>query len=117
AEKWERIGPINDGKDFAAIQPALLTHPGGKLQALCRTKQQKVAETWSDDGGQTWSPLAVTALPNNNSGITARTLADGRHLLVYNHTVKGRSPLNVAVSRDGKAWQAALVLEDQPGEY
>ena len=29
----------------------------------------------------------------------------------------GRSPLNVAVSGDGKAWQAALVLEDQPGEY
>ena len=30
---------------------------------------------------------------------------------------KGRSPLNVAVSRDGKTWQAAVVLEDQPGEY
>jgi predicted neuraminidase len=23
----------------------------------------------------------------------------------------------VAVSHDGKTWQAALVLEDQPGEY
>ena len=31
---------------------------------------------------------------------------DGRHLLVYNHTAKGRSPLNVAVSADGRAWQA-----------
>ena len=45
------------------------------------------------------------------------TLADGRHLLVYNHTKRGRSPLNVSVSKDGKTWQAALVLEDQPGEY
>ena len=26
----------------------------------------------------------------------------------------GRSPLNAAVSRDGQAWQAALVLEDEP---
>jgi predicted neuraminidase len=26
-------------------------------------------------------------------------------------------PLNVAVSADGKTWQAALALEDQPGEY
>jgi predicted neuraminidase len=25
--------------------------------------------------------------------------------------------LNVAVSRDGKAWDAALVLEAEPGEY
>jgi predicted neuraminidase len=45
------------------------------------------------------------------------TLADGRQLLVYNHTTKGRSPLNVATSADGATWRAALVLEDQPGEY
>ncbi len=45
------------------------------------------------------------------------TLRDGRHLLVYNHTAHGRSPLNVAVSADGQNWQAALVLEDEPGEY
>jgi alpha-L-rhamnosidase len=48
------------------------------------------------------------------------TLQDGRQLLVYNHNVrtgsknKGRSPLNVAVSPDGKNWSAALVLEDDP---
>ena len=42
---------------------------------------------------------------------------DGRALVVYNHTSRGRSPLNMAVSSDGKTWKAALVLEDQPGEY
>ena len=42
------------------------------------------------------------------------TLRDGRQLLVYNHTAKGRSPLNVAVSKDGKQWQMALTLEDEP---
>jgi len=44
-------------------------------------------------------------------------------LLVYNHVlpdsswVKGkgpRTPLNVALSQDGKKWYAALVLEDSP---
>ena len=45
------------------------------------------------------------------------TLRDGRHLIVYNHTDRGRSPLNVAVSLDGKTWEAALVLESEPGEY
>src|SRR5205085_4332782 len=79
--------------------------------------QKKIGETWSDDGGKTWSKLLATGLPNPSSGIAATTLADGRHLLVYNHTPRGRTPLNVAVSRDGKKWQAALVLEDQPGEY
>ena len=45
------------------------------------------------------------------------TLRDGRQLIVYNHTTSGRTPLNVAVSRDGALWEAGLVLEDQPGEY
>jgi predicted neuraminidase len=44
-------------------------------------------------------------------------LADGRQLLVYNHTMSGRSPLNVAVSDDGKKWSAALVLENERGEF
>jgi predicted neuraminidase len=44
-------------------------------------------------------------------------LKDGRHLLVYNHTAKGRTPLNVAVTRDGQKWEAAHVLESEPGEY
>jgi predicted neuraminidase len=61
--------------------------------------------------------MALTTLPNPNSGIDAVTLADGRHLIVYNHTTEGRSPLNVAVSRDGKLWEAALILESEPGEY
>jgi alpha-L-rhamnosidase len=60
-------------------------------------------------------------MPNNNSGTDAVTLQDGRQLLVYNHVLppegqaKGpRTPLNVAISQDGKQWYAALVLEDSP---
>jgi|GEM_PF-4974503 len=37
--------------------------------------------------------------------------------MVYNHTLHGRSPLNVAVSQDGVAWTPVLTLEDEPGEY
>jgi predicted neuraminidase len=118
---WEKVGPLNDGKEFAAIQPSVLTHPNNRLQLLCRSRQGRIVECWSEDGGRTWGPLAATALPNPNSGIDAMTLADGRHLLVYNHVtgpIKGaRTPLNVAVSADGKDWQAALVLESEPGEY
>ncbi len=42
------------------------------------------------------------------------TLKEGRHLLVYNHSEVGRSPLNVAISPDGKAWTTALTLEEEP---
>jgi arylsulfatase A-like enzyme/predicted neuraminidase len=114
---WEATPPLNDGKTIGAIQPSILFHKGGKLQAVGRTKQGKVFEVWSDDGGKTWGKMALTALPNPNSGIDAVTLADGRQLLVYNHTAEGRTPLNVAVSEDGKSWKAAAVLEGEPGEY
>jgi alpha-L-rhamnosidase len=115
------IGPINPDKKINAIQPSVLVHKDGKLQILCRSRNAAVVESWSSDNGKSWSPLAETTLPNNNSGTDAVTLQDGRQLIVYNHvkTPKGapkgaRTPLNVAVSQDGKQWSAALVLEDSP---
>jgi predicted neuraminidase len=85
---------------------------------LCRTKGKGfISESWSQDGGRTWSPMSLTNLPNPNSGIDAVTLKDGRQLLVFNNTKKGRSPLNVATSQDGKQWDVRLDLETQPGEY
>lgn len=113
---WTSLPPINDGKTIAAIQPSILTHADGRLQAVGRTRSGRIFETWSTDQGRTWSPLALLDLPNPSSGIDAVTLRDGRQLLVYNHTASGRSPLNVAVSNDGRAWQAAAVLEDDPGQ-
>jgi predicted neuraminidase len=62
--------------------------------------------------------MTLTSLPNPNSGTDAITLKDGRQLLVYNHTARGRTPLNVAISEDdGKTWKAAAILEAEPGEY
>jgi predicted neuraminidase len=116
-QTWERTQPLCDGVMQAAIQPTIL-RDGARLQILCRNKAPThLWESWSEDGGRTWSPLSPVALPHPGSGIDGVTLADGRQLLVYNHTRRGRTPLNVAVSRDGRQWQAALVLEKEPGEY
>ncbi|HQI26522.1 MAG TPA: exo-alpha-sialidase, partial [Sedimentisphaerales bacterium] len=88
------------------------------LQMLCRTRGTGfVAECWSQDGGRSWSRMTLTRLPNPNSGIDAVTLKDGRQLLVFNNTPKGRTPLSVAVSPDGRQWEVKLDLETNPGEY
>ena len=123
--QWQRTGPLNDPAQFDAIQPTILRLGGQRLALLIRTKREgKIAQTTSDDGGRTWSPLTLSDLPNPNSGLDALTLADGRHLLVYNHVGKqpkewggSRSPLNVAVSNDLQHWEAAAVLESEPGEF
>ena len=121
---WKMIGPLNNGKTFSAIQPAVLIHKKNVLQILCRSRQNAILESWSKDKGETWSELSKTSLPNPNSGIDAVTLEDGRHLLVYNHVgMKDenhngpRTPLNVAVSSDGIKWHQVLMLEDRTGEY
>jgi len=114
---WTATEPLNDGQTLGAIQPSLLIHQDGRLQAIGRTRQKRIFEIWSADRGATWGKMSLLELPNPNAGTDAVTLKNGQHLLVYNHTPKSRSPLNIAISVDGRAWQAALVLENTEGEY
>lgn len=116
---WQRTPAIHDGRTVGAIQPTLLRHGDGGIQALCRNQNGdgRVLSTSSVDGGLTWSELTPIGIPNPNSGINAVTLKDGRHLLVYNHThrgkgsPRGREMINVAISSDGIHWQPALTLD------
>lgn len=115
-KNWKKIVPAKN--DVEAIQPTILTLGKNKLLMLSRPGEVKqVVASTSTDGGQTWSAITPIALPNPNSGIDGVTLKNGTHLLVYNHTPRGRSPLCLGFSKDGEHWQAALLLESEPGEY
>jgi len=122
-KSWEVIGPIHDGEKFNAIQPSILRYKDGSMQVLCRTQESVLAESWSRDGGKTWSKPTATTLPNPNAGTDATTLKDGRQILIYNHTVRrapfpaNRNMLNVAISNDGKSWKTVLTLERDKSEY
>ena len=113
---WIGTAPVNDGKEIPAIQPSILVHKDGRVQAVGRTQVGKLFEIWSEDQGRTWGKLSLLAVPNPNAGIDAVALRDGRFLLIYNHTTTGRSPLNVAVSNDGREWHSVFVLEDESGK-
>jgi predicted neuraminidase len=117
---WRPTLFVERGDVPKATQPTLLLHSPTTLQAIGRTTVGRMFETWSRDAGKTWSPLRLIDLPNCNSGIDAVTLRDGRHLAAYNHSniEKVRYPLNIAITRDGKLWEAALELESEPpGQY
>jgi predicted neuraminidase len=117
AAAWQKTGALNAAGEFGAIQPTILVHSPSSLQILCRTRQQVIAESWSQDGGRTWSPMKATTLPNPSAGIDTVHLTDGRFLLIYNPTATGRAKLAIAASADGKDWKRAVVLEDSAGEY
>jgi predicted neuraminidase len=121
---WTAYGISNTNSYLGVIQPTILTYPGGKLQALFRTQESRIASSFSFNYGRSWSNISLLDVPNNNSGIDAVTLADGRHLLVYNHSTipdgrwgGPRTPLNVALSTNGISWNMAMTLEDEEGEY
>ena len=121
---WQTRTVPNNAAYEGVIQPTVLQYPGGKLQAIFRTQEDNLAQSLSFDEGNSWSSLNLTSLPSNNSGIDAATLDDGCHLIVYNHSSipsgnwgGPRTPLNLALTTNGTTWYAALVLEDEPGEY
>jgi predicted neuraminidase len=113
---WSASAPP-EAPAINAIQPTIFVLPGGLLRALVRTQSQRIYETSSADSGATWSALVPTELPNPNAGIDGVTLRDSRQLLVFNRSETERTPLNVAISADGKSWQDVIVLEKDAGEY
>jgi predicted neuraminidase len=113
---WQKLAALRWSRTRGSIQPSLLRYPDGRMQIVCRSRQRMITTCRSADGVR-WSRMQPLGLPNPDSGIDAAMLADGRALLVYNHTVRGRTPLNLAWSTDGQHWQPSRVLEDEPGEY
>jgi predicted neuraminidase len=101
------------------IQPSVVLLGGHhlRLYARSRTLAAKIVVADSFDDGVTWSATHFLDLPNNNSGLDAVALRDGRVVLLFNDTPRGRSPLNLAVSRDGEHFRVFATLEQGAGEY
>ncbi len=102
------------------IQPTLWEDETG-VHALLRSGEGFIYRTDSRDQGETWCEAFPTALPSNNSGIDLTRMPDGALLLVYNPVglnFGARTPLSVAVSRDGGfSWQRLCDLQTEPGEF
>jgi predicted neuraminidase len=101
------------------IQPSVVKLKDGRLRLYARSTSRtgRICVADSKDDGKSWTQARPLELPNPNSGIDAVALADGRVVMVYNHTTKGRTPLNLAISRDGEHFRMFRVLEQAPGEY
>jgi predicted neuraminidase len=116
---WTKHGPIViPGEPYGLIQPTLIEIAPDHVRAFMRSRQGFIYVADSSDGGRTWSPARPTSLPNPNAGIDAVRLADGRILMVYNHSNRERTPLSVALSSDGgETWRPFAPLETERGEF
>jgi predicted neuraminidase len=119
ADQWKIHDPIPFGASTGRLtQPSLAQWSDGELQMYLRTRDGRIWRSRSFDDGRTWSPGEPTSLPNPDSGIDTLVLPDGRLLMVYNPTTKGRTPLCISISDDrGTSWYGEYVLENESGEF
>ncbi|MEF2072022.1 sialidase family protein [Consotaella aegiceratis] len=83
--------PVPDS--LGAVHMDVLEVGSGKLIGLFRSRYaDAIKRSESTDYGRTWTEPRPIAVPNNNSSIQARRLADGTIALVYNHTSASFAP-------------------------
>jgi len=101
------------------IQPSVVSLGDHHLRFYARShsKAARIAVADSMDDGKTWTQARFIDLPNPNSGVDAVRLGDGRIVLIFNNSYNRRTPLNLAVSKDGEHFTVFKTLEDGPGQY
>ena len=121
-QTWYASEPI---VGFGNIQPSVLRRKNGELVAYMRDNgppPKRVHIAMSKDDGITWTTAEDTDIPNPGSSVEGVVLQDGRWVIVYNDTEKGRHSLVIAMSDDeGKTWKWKRHLEQDtsanPGQY
>ena len=101
------------GGEGSPLEPSQYMAPDGRLVMLFRDQASsfmKLASV-SDDGGESWSPTALTNIPDSRSKQCAGSLPDGRVFWVGNPTGnKSRRILALAISEDGYRFDKAFLL-------
>lgn len=95
----------------------------GRLGMYARSKKQIATTSFSSDGGHTWSPGELSAIPAPDSRFYLGKLHSGRWLLISHAPQpetgdaamwRGRSHLTAWLSDDeGATWQGGLLLDER----
>lgn len=101
-------------------EPCVAELADGRVYMLARSGTGFLVESYSSDGGKTWSAPGNTELVSPCTSLTLKTLPDGRMIVFYNHVQEvepgslfPRCPLAYAVSADGgKSWSGPTVIDD-----
>ncbi len=128
-KSWELSNKIDiggAGDHAGAVEPCVIELKDKRLWMLIRTARGFFWESFSSDGGLTWSKAEPTKIKSSHSPGHVIRMADGRLALTWNPD--RRSELHLAFSSDeGKSWGAStiiargyatysFILENKPGE-
>ncbi len=108
-----------DGPGVKPIQPMIVPLDDTRAVAFLRDfdPSHVLWVSHTEDGGQSWSTVVPTDIPNPSAPVAALALRDGRLLMVMNHDAAGADRLRLAVSDDaGASWAVIHTLEDDGGD-
>jgi hypothetical protein len=123
--KGQLTGKTN-GKRVMLQEPGVVELADGRLMMWMRTNAGCQYKSYSTDRGDTWSPAEPSNIISPRSPASIERIpSTGDLLLVWNDhgdiapALRGkRTPLTAAISRDeGKTWENAKTLEDDPGGW
>jgi predicted neuraminidase len=120
---WTPTPPIRSR--IGNIQPAVAQLTPEHLICYCRRgggydgrPDGRLVFSESRDGGKTWAPGRDSPFPNPNAAVDLLKLQSGNLLLVYNDSLKSRTPLTAALSTDGgKTFPYRRNVKDGPGDF
>ena len=115
---WNPSIEIANPESVVTQEPGLIELKNGDILMYLRTMSGVQYFSYSDDRGETWSPVEKSNIksPCSPASIT-RVPSKGDLLLVWNDngTDQKRTPFNIAYSKDdGKTWINRQVIEANP---
>jgi len=113
---WSYLGSVPGYEgERNADENMIIEQPDGTLRMLIRTKLG-IEESYSSDGGKTWSASIDAHLSPVVSRFYVATLASGNQVLIYNDPPAGssRTHLTAALSTDGGlTWPHKLIIDER----
>lgn len=107
------------GRGVKAIQPMIVPLDAQRAVAFLRDFDPSGC-LWishTRDGGQSWSDVARTAIPNPSAPVAALALSNGQILMAMNDEADRADHLRLALSDDeGRSWRVFHTLSHEGGD-
>ena len=104
-------------------EPGIIELNDGKIMLFCRTGSGVQYLSFSEDRGETWSPLKPGKIRSPLSPASVERIpSTGDLMLIWNNNSNSsdkdsgrRTPLSLAISKDeGKSWEKVKTIENNP---
>ena len=94
----------------------IIERQDGSLWMLLRQLEGNMKESFSYDGGKTWTNAQVSNIAHPNSAIYVGWTSSGKLLMINHKDFNGRNNLTAFLSNDGgKTWAYTLLLDARLG--